>query len=109
MTIYAGEYLRIGVSIKGQVQPGRFERLTSEDLESAKISIWGDGRAVVVEQDLDYDPEIKLWIFFWDTAGCSPGKYEFRCTFYGEGERRTWEEGFVTLHRSNRPLVVVTV
>lgn len=109
MTIYAGEYVKIAVKIEGQKVPNKFEVLTDDDVESGQISVWSEnGNAVVVDQALVFDSETGLWFFYWDTAGRSPGAYEYRCTFYGQGERRTWEEGFVTLHRSNRPVIVVT-
>lgn len=109
MTIYAGEYVKIGVSIKGEKTPGHFVTLTPADLTSGALSIWAEnGRVVVAEQELVYDAETEMWFFYWDTAGSQPGLYEYRAVFYGEGNRRTWEEGTIRLHPSKRPVMVVS-
>ena len=103
MTIYVGEYVRIGVSAKIQTSPDVFVDLTNEDVDSNSITIWDTANAEVLSDSFTWNEDSELWIYDWDTTGQAAAKYRVRALFEGPGPHRTWEYTNVTLKRDLAP------
>ena len=104
MTIYAGEYVRIGVTARIQTSPDVYENLTNVDVEENSITIWNTDDEEVLSAEFTWNEDSELWIYDWDTTDEPSGRYIVRAMFTGPGPHRTWEYSRIQLKTDLAPV-----